>query len=135
MDQIDGALMAMVEQLKKVGKTVYLVLDNPFGEEIDPHSMLRRTSWRSFEFLIPPDLFREVALARTEPFRSRIVRIANLTGTKLIDPLEYLCGEKICPAFSPQGDLLYKDYDHLSFTALINNVRYLDAMVDSAAHE
>ena len=32
----------------------------------------------------------------------------------IIDPVESLCVENICSPFSLNGDLLYKDYDHLS---------------------
>ena len=76
----------------------------------------------------PPPLSRREATERDEPTRSRILKIANETGADVIDPVAWLCGET-CPALSADGSPNYKDYDHLSFDALIHRVHYLDALV------
>ena len=125
MDEMDKSLLSTLRSLKESGKEVYLILDSPFGEELDPHSMIERR-WGSVTVKVPDQLPRDVALDRTEPVRSRIMRIASITGSHTIDPFNYLCDDKFCSAFSKEGELLYKDYDHLSLFASVNKVRYLD---------
>ena len=126
MREIDGQLNVLITALKRAGKEVYIVLDNPFGEEIDPHSMMER-SWSGFKFNTPKALTRAAAVARAEPVRSRLKKLAEETSAKIIDPLEFLCTASECPAFSGSGEMIYKDYDHLSlFTSL--NARYIDAI-------
>ncbi len=127
MNEIDFKLESYVNSLKRAGKDVYFVLDNPFGEEIDPRSMLER-SFSGFIFREPTQLSRDVALSRTEPARSRIMKIAENTNSVVIDPFEILCDSAHCPAFSTEGELIYKDYDHLSLFTSINKVSYLNIL-------
>lgn len=119
MDDIDKKFIEIAKFLKSRGKKVYFILDNPFGKENDPHSMLYR-SWTGIKFRQPIILKRDVALARSEPIRSRILRIAKESRSSIIDPFGYLCDKNICPAFFAEGELLYKDYDHLSLLGAIN---------------
>ena len=124
-DEVDHEILATVRALQDAGKNIYFILDNPFGEEFDPHSMLNR-SW--FRFSINPfsKIRRGIALERGEPVRSRILKIAKETNSKIIDPYSFLCDDEYCPAFSPEGELLYKDYDHLSLFTSQNRIHYLD---------
>lgn len=133
MDQIDSDLKNTVDSLKNAGKKVYFVLDNPFGEELDPHSKVTRSIWHGIRISVPPPLTREMAIDRAEPVRSRILKIARETASIVIDPIQFLCGEDVCPAFSEDGELLYKDYDHLSLNASLHHARYLDAIFDRNA--
>jgi len=116
MDELDRKFSALITSLRNQGKEVYIILDSPFGQELDPHSMLVR-NWKGFS-ISPQVVFTKAdALARTEPVRSRIIRIAQDTGSTAIDPFEYLCNKQDCPAFTADGELIYKDYDHLSLFA------------------
>lgn len=125
MDDLDQTFISMVKAIRSAGKEVYFILDNPFGEELDPHAMLER-SWSGFFVKTPLKLNRDAALSRTEPVRSRILRIAKLTSSKVIDPFISLCNENFCPAFSEDGELLYKDYDHLSLFSSKYKANYLE---------
>ena len=93
-------------------------------EELDPHSMVAR-SGAKVAISVPPPLARTVALSRMEPSRGRLLNIARRTGAAVIDPVAFLCNES-CPAFDAAGQLVYKDYDHLS-PATLARIRYLDA--------
>ena len=59
---------------------------------------------------------------------SRILKIAHEIGAGVIDPVEHLCDAQNCPVFSGDGELLYKDYDHLSLHASRRHIRYLDPL-------
>jgi hypothetical protein len=116
----------MVKSLKRAGKQVYVLLDNPFGEELAPRSLLRRSVFHGIEIVVGTPLSRMVALERGEPIRSRVQKIAQGAGAEVIDPIEYLCDHSICPALSADGTPVYSDYDHLSLDTLLHRVRYLD---------
>ena len=127
MNEFDASLEGTVRALGKAGKRVYFILDNPFGEEIAPRSLVKRSLLRGIEVVTPPPLSRILAIQRDEPIRSRVLKIAQATGADVIDPMEWLCDET-CPALSANGSPAYKDYDHLSLDALMR-APYLDMLV------
>jgi hypothetical protein len=124
MDLLDAQLEAITLKLKAHNKQVYFVLDNPFGEENDPHAMLSR-SWNGISFVPHPALTKQAAIERDEPVRSRLINLANRTQAVVIDPIQFLCDAKGCSGFSSEGDLLYKDYDHLSLYSSKFKASYL----------
>ncbi len=132
IDEMNGNLAAMITALRQAGKTVYLILDNPFGEELAPRSLLQR-SWFRRPKIVPSSLPRAAAIERDEPARSRLQQIAQDTGAKLIDPAQQLCDQTQCPALSADGTPIYKDYDHLSLYTLTSRVRYLDFILQPPA--
>jgi peptidoglycan/LPS O-acetylase OafA/YrhL len=133
MDAFNQRLQALLDKLRSSGKQVYLVLDNPFGEELSPRSMLERSISHGITLLKPMELDTQAAMQRDEPARSRIIAVAHKAGAKIIDPIEYLCNQQTCPALSPDGMPIYKDYDHLSDDTVVNHVHYLDDMLGDAA--
>jgi peptidoglycan/LPS O-acetylase OafA/YrhL len=128
MKEIDDVLIKVSSSLNRAGKRVYFVLDNPFGEEISPRGMVIRSFLKGPEVKVR-SLSKSEALARTEPFWSRIISIAQSTGATIIDPFEYLCSSEICPALSG-GVPIYKDYDHISLYTATNLVRYFDFLLE-----
>jgi peptidoglycan/LPS O-acetylase OafA/YrhL len=128
ISRLDDSLEKAASILTKSGKKVYFVLDNPFGEEFDARSIVKRSLFHPPRFSLG-GVKRTVAIQRDEPARTRIINIAKKSDAEVIDPYKYLCDEEMCPAFSPDGNLLYKDYDHLSQYALKNLVRYFDFLM------
>jgi hypothetical protein len=128
MNELDAGLEKTTRALRKAGKRVYFILDNPFGEELAPRFLVKRGFFHGIEVAKPPLLSRRAAIERDEPTRSRILKIAHETGADVIDPVAWLCDET-CPALSADGLPNYKDYDHLSLDALVHRVHYLDALV------
>jgi type IV secretory pathway TrbD component len=133
MDALDQRLEALLDIIRSTGKQVYLVLDNPFGEELSPRSLLRRDIFHGITLLKPAQLDTQTMIQRDEPVRSQVIAVAHKAGAKIIDPIEYLCDQQTCPALSPDGMPIYKDYDHLSDDTVINHVHYLDDMLGDAA--
>ena len=70
-------LISQVLKLKNKGKIVIFVLDNPFGEELDIHSIIDR---KIFSINYRPSVVLEtnIAMQRGEPIRSRIKKIAAI---------------------------------------------------------
>ena len=123
-----------ITALKRSGKEVYIILDNPFGEELAPRSLLNRSFIHKIT-IATETLTREDAIERDEPVRSAIKQIALDTGAKVIDPIEYLCDQSVCPALTHDGNPIYKDYDHLSLYAVTHQVHYLDFVVSESTGE
>ena len=132
MDADDAALLAGIRALQGRGKRVVLLLDNPFGRELDPHATFTRSTTR-FAFRPPPPLSRAEALARTEPVRSRLLRIAAATGASVIDPIDVLCAPGRCDALGADGEFLHMDYDHLSLAGADRMIPALAAVYRSYA--
>ena len=62
---------------------------------------------------------------RQQPVRGRLISLAKGSNAHVIDPLNHLCNQVFCPAFSDNDDLLYKDYDHLSLFSSKTLGRYV----------
>jgi peptidoglycan/LPS O-acetylase OafA/YrhL len=134
IDEDNKNLGRFVALLRQAGKSVYVVLDNPFGEEVAPRSLLDRSFFRKIKVSLVT-FSKADALERDEPTRTAIRRIARDNGAEVIDPMAFLCNQATCPALAENGMPLYKDYDHLSEYALTHEVRYLDFIVEPAASE
>lgn len=130
MSLYDQKLGRFLEQLARRSIKTVIVLDNPFGEELNPQSMLRVDRFGVYptEFFIP--LSRNKALLRTEPVRSRLINLAKDYGAEIIDPFDSLCDEFYCEAVTKDGYVLYKDYDHISLEAAKNDVSYILKILD-----
>jgi peptidoglycan/LPS O-acetylase OafA/YrhL len=131
MDALDSSLKEFVGVLKKRGLKVVFVLDNPFGEELNPQSMveLKQLTVYPTKYL-SKNLSKETTIERSEPARSRLLSIAKDFNVDVIDPIEFLCDAKNCPKFSEDGHLLYRDYDHLSVEATKSNTSYIFRIVE-----
>lgn len=130
MTGFDNELSAFVDDLIDRGIKVLFVLDNPFGEEFDAQSLISIEGtyvYQRGEFLGLP---KYEALARAEPVRRRILKIAEELGVGIIDPIEYLCSASNCPVFDQNGRILYKDYDHISEYASKNRTNYIWSVLD-----
>jgi peptidoglycan/LPS O-acetylase OafA/YrhL len=125
MDEFDRRLTDLAKTWRNAGKKVYFVLDNPFGEELAPQFLVKRSLFHRIEIVLRP-LTRQQMIRRDEPMRSRIMEIAAESDSEIIDPIQYLCNQNFCPALFPDGMPIYKDYDHLSDYSVINHVHYFD---------
>lgn len=128
MDLIDSKLERYISELQSMGKKVIVVLDNPFGEELNAQSMLYRTG---FKISLKPNmvLTKKDAEERSHDTRDRLLSIAKKFDIEVIDPIAHLCSSGVCNAFSPNNDLIYKDYDHISLYASRNSVSYIRDIV------
>ena len=66
---------------------------------------------------------------------SRLIkRLAKSYDIKVIDPFDYLCNGPYCLKFGDKGHLRYKDYDHLSLSAVQNEGRYINQIFSEFRH-
>ena len=125
MNSFDQKFERLIEQLKNRSIRTIIVLDNPFGEELNPKSMLRVDGLNIYPTDFFTDLSRNSALSRTEPVRGRLIKLAKNYGAQIVDPFDYLCDGFSCKAISNDGYMLYKDYDHISFEATTKDASYI----------
>jgi hypothetical protein len=132
IDQINNNLKSVLAALKQAGKQVYVILDDPFGEELAPRSVLDRGFFHKIR-ISSATLSKAGAIERTEPVRSTIENIAREKGAAIIDPMNFLCAQDICRALAANGLPRYRDYDHLSEYTATHEVHYLDFLLQQNA--
>ncbi|MEP6546164.1 MAG: acyltransferase family protein [Gammaproteobacteria bacterium] len=125
-------LQSMIDRLTSEGKEVYLILQSPHSDALDPRSMIGKR-WGASSFRISvPVISKDMATRPMRTIDSRLRDIAAATGARVIDPVDYLCGES-CPAMTGDGLPIYRDEGHLNPIYVRTSVRYLDRIVTPPA--
>ena len=123
-----SALVDMVRSMVADGRSVYVVLNIPYGGAMDPINMFER-HLISFKTSSPPVLLSD--LSQQVAITERMRRLLQAVGAETIDPLTFLCdGKGVCPTVTPTGDPLYRDTMHLRPTYVRSNVFYLDHVLE-----
>jgi hypothetical protein len=121
-------LRSMIERFKAKGKEVYLVLQSPNDDALNPRRLVARR-WGSASFKINvPLMSKEVLTKSMQPIDAQLRHIAELSGAQVIDPVAFLC-PAYCPAISPDGVPINRDEGHLNPDYVRSSVRYLDPVV------
>jgi peptidoglycan/LPS O-acetylase OafA/YrhL len=128
-DKALNAFESLVTRLTRSGKSVFIVLPIPTGEQFKPRRLIRRMSW-DFSFQVhEPHITKAEVVAYLRPIVSRLQQIAKHSGATLIDPVASVCTELECPEITPQGQLVNRDGYHLNPAYVIEHVRFLDALL------
>lgn len=100
---------SVVLELTEMGKQVYLVLPSPLSDELDPNLMIDR---------IENKLIDRKGISKADyqqsfsPINIALIKIANETNAKLLDPSIDLCRNDFCSAFY-KGMPIYIDTGHI----------------------
>ncbi|MDY7577599.1 acyltransferase family protein [Herbaspirillum sp. RTI4] len=125
-----GAVKAMNELHQLIAtlvashKRVYLVLNIPWGN-FDPKHMIQRTLTGGFMFVKNPVPEAEFMV----PFaliQSRLIDAATSAGARIINPVDTLCVNGLCPSVDRNGDPIYRDTMHLRPKFVKTQIQYLD---------
>lgn len=107
-------------------KKTYLLLDNPVGDEFDPHNYFDR-------HVLPAADRKSHAAVKIDrgqmQVREQLIEIAKRAGAQIIDPLVKLCREDMCDRLTADGDPVFKDNNHLSPLWIEKNADYIDKTV------
>ena len=121
-------LRLMIGRFKAKGKEVYLVLQSPNDDALNPRRLIE-SRWGRDSFKINAPLIAKDALTRPmQPIDALLRNIAELTGAQVIDPVDDLCAA-YCPAITQDGVPIYRDEGHLNPQYVRTRVRYLDRVV------
>lgn len=106
------ALKSLQEYLTQlaVHYKVFLLLDNPLGDQFNPASELKnRLSVRQSADVANIATIDDKQLRLNEYLK----QIAHDSGALVLDQIEYLCSEKQCTRLNTKGLPIYKDDHHL----------------------
>ena len=126
----DAALRSLGETIRHLaqnGRRVVLVLNIPWGMELDPRQAVTR-GWLTFgtrRNVLP----RARLEAEYGAISRAIAATARAAGAEVVDPLDFLCDAAFCQAMTEDGDPIYKDTVHLRPSFVRDGVTYLDEVL------
>jgi peptidoglycan/LPS O-acetylase OafA/YrhL len=129
LDLALNELEALLNQVKK-DKTVYLLLDNPTGGAYSPLGNLEGNRFTGIRVKSTTPKATEVPAA-TVALNNRLIAIAARLGVPVINTLDGLCTDGMCPVRTASGDFVYRDGDHLSVAYVTTGATYLDPVMFS----
>jgi len=131
-DGIERSLASLEATLRELArhKKVYLLLDNPGGEEFTPKRLIEGSRLTRMEAMsstptapLPAD---------QKQLNDRLRAIAEASGAEPIDAMAVLCKNDQCLRTMPDGSPAYKDADHLRPRYTREEASYFDRTVRTA---
>lgn len=119
---------SMLFGLHKAGKQVFVVLNIPIGPEVDPRSMLHR-SFLGIELKVGPPVQLSALVSRYGVFEKKLKDTALEAGAKVIEPIDYLCANNVCPIVNAGGDPIYMDATHLRPSYVRKHATFIDPVM------
>ncbi|WP_338585892.1 acyltransferase family protein [Pseudomonas sp. MAG733B] len=116
-----------IKNLRLLNKRVYVVLNIPAGNKLDPKYMVQR-DLMSFPSVLS---IRDSSVRRDDldqlygQVQSDLARVAKTSGASTINPMDFLCADN-CPGVDAQGEPMYKDADHLRPRFVRQNANFID---------
>jgi len=121
-------LRATIGRYRKMGRTVYVILPIPRGEEFDPASLVHR-SLTDFGFVVRRQVERRDVDATVKAIDVRLQATAIAAGAFAIDPVRYVCKGSSCPTLADDGLPVYIDNSQLRSTYVREHVTFLDDLL------
>jgi hypothetical protein len=127
-----ASLLRGIQELRAKGKRVFLILQPPTGDLFDPRSMITGSRFGEMKPRTGMEPFRvdEFRQNNSEP-RTRLMDIARATGAIVVDPVDYICKNNICPVVNAAGKPIYTDPVHMRPYFVRSAVHYLDEALSS----
>ena len=109
-------------------KRVYLILNMPDGEELNPKNMFTGSRLRTLDTKNAEKVVFDYQgfLDRHKTIRTELANLAIKNGAIVIDPIKYLCPENKCPVFDSEGNPLYRDEMHMRASYVRSSADYID---------
>jgi hypothetical protein len=79
---------------------------------------------------IPPAPLRRSIEEEMGPVENRLGKITLESGAVVVNPVDFLCNDEVCPTMTADGDPRYMDGQHLRGSFVRDSVRYLDETVE-----
>jgi peptidoglycan/LPS O-acetylase OafA/YrhL len=117
-----GELSVLIERLRLDGKRVFIILSNPASELFDPKHMISRISGK----IESKDVDRWSAAEAARPIVSMLRAAATRAGATVIDPVRYVCSERVCKTTGDLGLPLYIDGDHMRSSYVAKSAGFID---------
>ncbi|QWF69409.1 acyltransferase [Methylomonas paludis] len=123
------ALLELKHLLEAISKTkkVYLLLDNPFGDELDPKYYI--SGDRLAEIKIKPIVKTIHLAADVIAINAEMAKMAADIGVEAINPTSEICLDNRCPVLTEDNQFIYKDNNHLRPSYIRKFATYLDSAI------
>lgn len=114
-------------------KQLVIILNIPSGDELDPVNMFTGSRFTQLEtknnkgISFDIDKFNK----KYQAINGRLRLVAKRTNAIIIDPVDTLCSNKICPIFSDLDSPLYRDSEHLTASYAENSALFIDDTLKS----
>lgn len=102
-ERVFSELGRTLRELNRMGKKTYIVLNNPIGEDVDPHSLVRRHIVNPAFTVRPAAISRGALLQYFGAVNSQLRTLAIDSGAAVVDPMTYLCDATSCPVVTPES--------------------------------
>jgi hypothetical protein len=112
-DRIFAEFELEIEDLRRGGKRVVLLLSNPSSRAFSPHSMLPDRLDPSRAIKRVPYVSRSEFAELTKPVVERLKAVAAAAGAIVIDPMDFFCDKSVCPTVTADGQPIYSDANHI----------------------
>lgn len=124
-------LSTYIKQLKQLGKNVYLVLNIPTGEELDPKFMAMRGLKYFPQIIILRDggLSRESVNKKYGKVQEDLRISAESAGAKVVNPMDFVCDSLVCLSVDDDGEPIYKDGTHLRPSYVRHKAHFIDNFI------
>ena len=117
-----------IRTLVASGKQVYIIGCLPADRRLDPRQLFSRSAG---EFRLNTAVTNGVArneLGNIEIINNQLAAMASQSGAIMINPFDYFCTSSRCPLFSSDGQMIYKDANHLTVNYVRNHVPFFDGL-------
>lgn len=123
-------LSSFIRELVNHKKKVFIVLNIPTGNELDPKYIVqRRLEYFPNIFQVRDGGIDSASLAiKYGSIQSDLTSIASQAGATVIKPIDYLCNER-CDSLDASGAPIYKDGYHLRPTFVRTHATFIDQTV------
>ncbi|UVJ42786.1 acyltransferase [Pseudomonas sp. LS1212] len=123
-------LSSYIRELVALKKSVYVVLNIPTGEALDPKFIAQRRleNFPSVFQMRDGGVDTSVLVAKYGMIQTDLARVAVDAGARVIDPIEFLCDAR-CDSLDAEGEPMYKDAFHLRPTFVRQHATFVDQTV------
>ena len=121
---------ARLSLLRRMGKRIYIILPNPTAPAFEPRRMLTNrlkpdeTALNTNGFISKPAFQSHV-----RPITAVLEHVAAMTGSTIIDPLDFFCEGSICRTNTADGKPKYRDADHLRSSYAKETATFIDEIM------
>jgi peptidoglycan/LPS O-acetylase OafA/YrhL len=127
-DGVKVALNKLQDLLKKLSesKRVFLLLDNPEGDEFSPQAFIEGNRMGSLKI----DSTKKTININSNQLdlRKRLIELAKNAGVGIIDPFPTMCDQgEHCVRMTDDGKPIYMDHNHMRPFFVRQSANYIDA--------
>lgn len=124
-----AALKTLITDLKRLNKTVYLILNIPIELSQSPSGKIRRKLFKPWQAAMAPSFNKQLWLSESRAMTANLLDIASTTGAIVIDPVQQLCPQGQCIILDSEGNPCYKDMAHLTASYVREKAGFLDQIL------